>query len=200
MITGSHNPADYNGFKMVLGGTAPSSARDIQELGRMAAAGDWEEGAGAVARRGRDGPLCRAAARRASTAAPSGSAGTRQRRRRAGARAAGRSGCRASIITLYTEVDGRFPNHHPDPTEEANLADLKALVAREGPRFRHRLRRRRRPDRRGRRRGPGGLGRPAARDPRRAGARRPCPARRSSPTSRRARRCSTGSPSWAASR
>jgi phosphomannomutase len=30
---------------------------------------------------------------------------------------------------LYTEVDGRFPNHHPDPTVEANLADLKALVA-----------------------------------------------------------------------
>jgi phosphomannomutase len=30
---------------------------------------------------------------------------------------------------LYTNVDGAFPNHHPDPTEEANLADLKALVA-----------------------------------------------------------------------
>ena len=30
---------------------------------------------------------------------------------------------------LYTEVDGNFPNHHPDPTEEKNLADLKALVA-----------------------------------------------------------------------
>ena len=33
---------------------------------------------------------------------------------------------------LYTEVDSRFPNHHPDPTEEANLADLKALVAAKG--------------------------------------------------------------------
>ena len=76
---------------------------------------------------------------------------------------------------LYTDVDGRFPNHHPDPTDEKNLADLKALVAREGPRFRHRLRRRRRPDRRGRRRGPGGLGRPVARHPRRAGARATCP-------------------------
>ncbi len=30
---------------------------------------------------------------------------------------------------LYTDVDGNFPNHHPDPTVEANLADLKALVA-----------------------------------------------------------------------
>src|SRR5207237_4861702 len=33
---------------------------------------------------------------------------------------------------LYTEVDSRFPNHHPDPTDEANLADLKALVAVKG--------------------------------------------------------------------
>ncbi len=38
-------------------------------------------------------------------------------------------GCRASISPLFTEVDGNFPNHHPDPTEEKNLADLKALVA-----------------------------------------------------------------------
>ena len=43
MITGSHNPADYNGFKMVLRGRAFFGA-DIQELGRMAAAGDWERG------------------------------------------------------------------------------------------------------------------------------------------------------------
>ena len=41
MITGSHNPADYNGFKMVLGGEAFFGAR-IQQAGRMAAAGDWE--------------------------------------------------------------------------------------------------------------------------------------------------------------
>ena len=47
MITGSHNPADYNGFKMVLGGDAFFGAR-IQEAGQMAAAGDWESGAGRV--------------------------------------------------------------------------------------------------------------------------------------------------------
>ena len=69
---------------------------------------------------------------------------------------------------LYTEVDGTFPNHHPDPTVEANLADLKALVADKKPRLRHRLRRRRRPHRRGRWRGPRDLGRPVADDPRRA--------------------------------
>src|SRR3954463_4497753 len=46
-ITGSHNPADYNGFKMVLRHGAFFGER-IQELGRMSAAGDWEEGSGSV--------------------------------------------------------------------------------------------------------------------------------------------------------
>ncbi len=53
---------------------------------------------------------------------------------------------------LFTEVDGNFPNHHPDPTVEENLADLKRARRGEEPRFRHRLRRRWRPDRRDRRR------------------------------------------------
>ena len=42
-ITGSHNPAEYNGFKMVLQ-HRPFFGEDIQKLGRMAADGDWEEG------------------------------------------------------------------------------------------------------------------------------------------------------------
>ena len=47
-ITGSHNPAEYNGFKMVLQ-HRPFFGEDIQTLGRMAAEGDWEEGEGEVA-------------------------------------------------------------------------------------------------------------------------------------------------------
>jgi phosphomannomutase len=47
MITGSHNPADYNGFKMVLQ-HKPFFGEDIQKLGRMGAEGDWEEGEGTV--------------------------------------------------------------------------------------------------------------------------------------------------------
>ncbi|HEY0325717.1 MAG TPA: phosphomannomutase, partial [Allosphingosinicella sp.] len=47
MITGSHNPPDYNGFKMVLQ-HGPFFGADIQKLGRMAAAGDWESGSGSV--------------------------------------------------------------------------------------------------------------------------------------------------------
>src|SRR3546814_18591669 len=46
-ITGSHNPAEYNGFKMVLQ-HKPFFGDDIQKLGTMAAEGDWDEGAGEV--------------------------------------------------------------------------------------------------------------------------------------------------------
>jgi phosphomannomutase len=129
MITGSHNPADYNGFKMVLGGDA-FYGDDIQQLGRMAAAGDWDEGSGGISDvailesyvdrllQGFDG-----AAYRIGWDAGNGAAGPALEK--LAARLPG------AHFLLYTDVDSRFPNHHPDPTEEANLADLKALVARE---------------------------------------------------------------------
>jgi phosphomannomutase len=129
MITGSHNPADYNGFKMVLAGNAFFGA-DIQRLGRMAAAGDWERGGGTVSDeavqdryvdrllQGFDG-----GAYRIGWDAGNGAAGPAVEQLTA--RLPGEH------HLLYTDVDSRFPNHHPDPTEEANLADLKALVARE---------------------------------------------------------------------
>lgn len=130
MITGSHNPAEYNGFKMVLRGNAFFGS-DIQQLGQMAAAGDWEEGQGTVSDQevmdryvdrlleGFDG-----GAYRIGWDAGNGAAGPvldRLVKRLPG-----------EHHTLYTEVDGRFPNHHPDPTDEKNLADLKALVADKG--------------------------------------------------------------------
>jgi phosphomannomutase len=130
MITGSHNPADYNGFKMVLAGNAFFGA-DIQTLGRMAAAGDWEQGSGGSSDRevmdryvdrlleGFDG-----GAYRIGWDAGNGAAGPVVEQ--VTARLPGEH------HLLYTDVDSRFPNHHPDPTEEANLADLKALVAAEG--------------------------------------------------------------------
>ena len=128
-ITGSHNPGNYNGFKMVMQ-HRPFFGEDIQKLGRMAAEGDWDEPAADVGVTDADiidlyvGRLM------------AGYAG--------GAYRVGwdtGNGAAGPVIeklvkllpgehhTIFTEVDGNFPNHHPDPTEEKNLADLKALVA-----------------------------------------------------------------------
>tara|TARA_B110001454_G_scaffold94610_1_gene89936 strand:+ start:385 stop:1767 length:1383 start_codon:yes stop_codon:yes gene_type:complete len=126
-ITGSHNPANYNGFKMVFQGR-PFFGADILGLGKMAAEGDWVSGSAGsnqidimdryVARllEGFDGQ-----ALRIGWDAGNGAAGPvvdKLVKLLPG-----------EHFTLYTDVDGNFPNHHPDPTEEKNLEDLKALVA-----------------------------------------------------------------------
>jgi len=129
-ITGSHNPADYNGFKMVLNGRSVFG-EEIQALGRRAAAGDWSEGKrGTVTDadildeyvdrllEGFDGK-----AFRIGWDAGNGAAGEALERLLAK--------LPGEHHAIHTEIDGTFPNHHPDPTVEANLADLKALVAKE---------------------------------------------------------------------
>jgi len=135
-ITGSHNPADHNGFKLVLGGR-PFFGADLVRLGEMAAVGDWDEGAGQVEQRevleayvdriaqGVSGLSHEAlSGLRIGWDAGNGAAGPALER--LAARLPGEH------HLLFTEVDGTFPNHHPDPTEERNLADLKALVAAKG--------------------------------------------------------------------
>ena len=132
-ITGSHNPANYNGFKMVFQGR-PFFGADIQRLGRMAAEGGWTDGTGEIESRevqgayierllgGIDGiDRSALAGLRVGWDAGNGAAGPALE-----ALAARLPG---EHHLLYTEVDGQFPNHHPDPTVEANLADLRALVA-----------------------------------------------------------------------
>jgi len=132
-ITGSHNPANYNGFKMVFQGR-PFFGADIQKLGEMAATGDWDAGAGSVESReilGEYverllmglGDVDRAALAdlRVGWDAGNGAAGPALE-----ALAAKLPG---EHHLLFTDVDGNFPNHHPDPTVEENLADLRALVA-----------------------------------------------------------------------
>ncbi len=132
-ITGSHNPADYNGFKLVFQGR-PFFGDDIQELGRLAASGDWLEGRGRAEHRevlheyidrlleGLDGIDPESlGGLRIGWDAGNGASGPALERLTA--RLPGEH------FLLFTEVDGAFPNHHPDPTEEKNLADLKALVA-----------------------------------------------------------------------
>ena len=128
-ITGSHNPADYNGFKLLLKGRSIFGV-EIQELGQRSASGHWHEGNGTVEEvdireayvdrllqdfsgnpfrigwdsgNGAAGPILDMLVQRLP----------------------------GDHHVIFSEVDGTFPNHHPDPTVEANLADLKSLVAEE---------------------------------------------------------------------
>ncbi len=125
-VTGSHNPAEYNGFKMVLA-HAPFFGADIQDLAKLAETGDWEQGQGAVSDyaiiddyvarlvEGYDaGPF------RIGWDAGNGAAGTVIEKLT--------KLLPGEHMTLFTDIDGHFPNHHPDPTEEKNLSDLKRLV------------------------------------------------------------------------
>ena len=129
-ITGSHNPGTYNGFKMVLQ-HKPFFGADIQDIGKLAETGDWEEGQGSIADYeimddyvGRLLAGYSGGAFRIGWDAGNGAAGPVVDRLVAQ--------LPGEHHTLFTEVDGNFPNHHPDPTEEKNLADLKALVKDKG--------------------------------------------------------------------
>ena len=131
MITGSHNPPDYNGFKMVMLGKS-FFGDDIQALGALMAAGDVASGDGGFAEVDlRE----RYRARLAKEFAPAhrlkiiwdcgnGAAGDIV--------TALTAKLAADHTVLFGDVDGTFPNHHPDPTVAENLADLIAAVADQG--------------------------------------------------------------------
>src|SRR3954451_10456431 len=128
-VTGSHNPADYNGFKLLLKGRSVFGA-EIQEIGQRAASGHWSEGNGTVeevdVREAYVNRLLEGFSGkpfRIGWDAGNGAAGPTLDM------LVGRLPGHHHVI--FSQVDGRFPNHHPDPTVEANLADLKALVERE---------------------------------------------------------------------
>jgi phosphomannomutase len=129
-ITGSHNPPEYNGFKMMLGHDAFYGAQ-IQRLGDIAARGAYATGTGATERHDL---LERYVARLAADYR-----GTRDLTVvwDAGNGAAGPAMTRLADqlpgrhVLLNETVDGTFPAHHPDPTVEANLVQIKDAVARE---------------------------------------------------------------------
>ena len=132
MITGSHNPPAYNGFKMLLA-DRPFFGADIRQLGQMAATGDWESGTG---HNHAADVMDRYVDRLLQDFVPP--EGTVQAFTIAWDCGNGVAGPVVERLVkrlpgthhlLFTEVDGNFPNHHPDPTDENNLADLKRVVA-----------------------------------------------------------------------
>ncbi|RIV77540.1 phosphoglucomutase/phosphomannomutase PgmG [Pelagerythrobacter aerophilus] len=132
-ITGSHNPPNYNGFKMVFQGR-PFFGEDIQRLGRVAADGAWCDGTGTIEERAILEEYVERLLSGLGGVEPTALEGLRVGWD-AGNGAAGpalealAARLPGEHYLLYTDVNGDFPNHHPDPTVEANLADLRALVA-----------------------------------------------------------------------
>ena len=124
MVTGSHNPPDYNGLKMVVAG-ATLSGDAIQSLRSRIEAGQLATGAGTystqdIAAAYLDrivGDVKLARPMKIAVDCGNGVAGafapTLYRR----------MGC--EVVELFCDVDGHFPNHHPDPSQPANLVDLQ---------------------------------------------------------------------------
>ena len=131
-VTGSHNPKDHNGFKMVLAGRA-IYGEEIQGLRRIIEEELWRARAGGNLRRldVQDAYRQRITSdirltRPMKIVVDSGNGV-------AGASAPGifrALGC--EVIELYSEVDGHFPHHHPDPSKPENLRDLQAALREHG--------------------------------------------------------------------
>ncbi|MCF8466782.1 MAG: phosphomannomutase/phosphoglucomutase [Sneathiella sp.] len=127
MITGSHNPPSHNGFKMMLGGKS-FYGKQIQDLGILSASGKFEEGEGELI----DKPLMAdyiarilkdfRPGRDLSVVWDCGNGVTGEALRQVVAKLPGRH------VLLFEEIDGTFPNHHPDPTVAENLQDLIRTV------------------------------------------------------------------------
>lgn len=128
-VTGSHNPPEFNGFKMIADGEAVYGA-EIQEIRRLIEAESLDAGTGTVERNStvldryaeaileRNGPLRRPVRVVVDCGNGVGSLVAESLLTRLG----------ADVIPLFCDSDGTFPNHHPDPTKLENLADLQEQV------------------------------------------------------------------------
>ena len=132
MITGSHNPADYNGLKVSSGKTT-IHGEEIQKIGRILEGADLEQGNGGTESREIEDPYRRMVRERIGRLsrplkvvvdAGNGTASD------LAPRVYRELGC--EVVELFCEMDGSFPNHHPDPTLAENLEDLVAAVQQDG--------------------------------------------------------------------
>ncbi len=122
-VTGSHNPPDYNGFKIVLGGETLATDA-IEDLYNRITEGRFHQGMGQL--RSMDltddyvdriaGDVQAQRSLKVVVDCGNGVTGV------VGPRVLEEIGC--EVIPLYADIDGDFPNHHPDPSDPANLADL----------------------------------------------------------------------------
>jgi len=127
MISGSHNPPDQNGFKVCVGKETLFGPA-IQRLREIIEKKDFPSGRGSVTSRPIRDDYIRWISEHIQLGRPlkvvvdagNGTAGP------VAPRILRNLGC--EVIELYTEMDGHFPNHHPDPTVEKNLADLRQRV------------------------------------------------------------------------
>ena len=131
MITGSHNPAEYNGFKIVAGsGTIHGAA--IQELRQMIESSDLDRGSGTSREYDIVSPYVEEISsqfkfnRKVKVVLDAGNGAAGPTMHRVLER------LNVDATEIFFEMDGRFPNHHPDPTVEDNLADLQTAVRNSG--------------------------------------------------------------------
>jgi phosphomannomutase len=127
MVTGSHNPPTHNGFKMMLG-KRPFYGKDIRELGRIAAEGDYVKAAKGRLEEFAIEAIYVDRLLEGFDAKPMRMAWD------PGNGAAGRivdllvKRLPGEHLVINSEIDGTFPAHHPDPTEPENLEQVQALV------------------------------------------------------------------------
>ena len=128
MITGSHNPADYNGLKVSSGKTT-IHGEEIQKIGRILEGPDLEQGSGGTESRDIEDSYRRMVRERIGrlsrplkVVVDTGNGAASD----LSPRVYRELGC--EVIELFCEMDGSFPNHHPDPTVAENLKDLVATV------------------------------------------------------------------------
>ncbi len=127
MLTGSHNPSDYNGVKMVLGDET-LAGEAIQALKTRIDNNDFVEGKGQYQTNPQSTQYIQRITQDVKLARPlkvvvdsgNGVAGA------LAPKLFRTLGC--EVVELYSEVDGRFPNHHPDPSQPGNLRDLIEMV------------------------------------------------------------------------